>query len=624
MSTDVTNLAASFLVEANDRYCPIDAAIIPVENIAENVTYRQDPATSKSSNTITFQINPSDQFVGRDVLITWDAIPFKCTRVGAPTAFTELNFHNEYFNNYIDLVLTQFGLLAGVESISVVIDGATITTRKTSEIMEALCLYYSPEELARYMDASNHNIYYSNEVPATAPWIPSITPNGVKCIVKGSALSENDPFSATVSDKYNTRVPLITATASAASNILEGSLHGMSMWLPFNVLGISGDVSPLYHANSININVTMHANWMNRIFQCKRSSMDATGKPTAPYTFQFDASRNSGWGNVHCNYKLYRAPQYIRSTMNPATDKYIQAYSLIEQDTQIRDIPMAGGVSSTSITSVPFDLRAIPKSIVISLVNKRIDDADFLTDPVHFARWDSMSIELCGTTTDLASGKSSELLYQISKANGLELNKQQALYTLGFPVVLNTSDNLGCSTNSYVGLSTANTSGKYTLRVSGSATRLHHHTLAANFTTSASDTDLYLQYPKTYELRVIAIYQSYFAYNMLGRRFGVIESLSAGDLNSLTQHTNALFKKFAPKMNVLGGSWITSLLPKLKSVGMGSFRVIKDIITNKDGLRDTLQKSYQGSGFDNHMPLGGMPQQSNIIGGRPMDSWAGY
>jgi hypothetical protein len=59
---------------------------------------------------------------------------------------------------------------------------------------------------------------------------------------------------------------------------------------------------------------------------------------------------------------------------------------------------------------------------------------------------------------------------------------------------------------------------------------------------------------------------------------------------------------YAPKMNVLGGSWITSLLPTLKDIGKGAYNIVRDVISNKNGIRDKLVDSYKGAGFDNHIP----------------------
>jgi hypothetical protein len=76
-------------------------------------------------------------------------------------------------------------------------------------------------------------------------------------------------------------------------------------------------------------------------------------------------------------------------------------------------------------------------------VNKRSKDEEYLTDPAHFARIDSLTVELAGKVTEIAIGNGSDQIYTLCKANGLS-SISNSLYTYGFPVRLNTSDNLTC------------------------------------------------------------------------------------------------------------------------------------------------------------------------------------
>lgn len=633
MSVDPSKLDVTLMVDANERYMPVGNVVIPVENTSEQVMFRAKPPSSRSSDTVTFDIDTDGNFLGRDIQILWDNIPLKCTLDGTAVTYTTTDFHNSFFNNYKDLVMSPFGMLAGISSINVNIDGKNFQTADVSTIMESISHYYSPDELARYFDASNHNIYYSNLVDESNPWIPSVTTDNQKVLIKASSLSQNDPFSATVDDRFNSRVPVFTCSAAAATATkdINVRLHGLSTWLPFNLLGISGDSSPLYHANNVKLTVTFHSNWVNRIFQTRRKPLAAAGDPVAMYKFALDTTATSASsGDLRCCFKTFAAPQYIKSTMNATQDRYLQSYSLIEHDTKTTPIVFGAGDTSKDINSADFNLRAIPKSIIVSVVNKRSKDEEYLTDPAHFARIDSLTVELAGKVTEIATGNGADQLYTICKSNGLELNKTQALYTFGFPVRLNISDNLTCPSNTYVGYSAFGDKGSITLRLRGKCTRLHHHTENGKFkvpsataTPAITDDEVFKRYAKEYELRVTIIYASYFAYRMTGSKFDVIESLSASTLDSLKSHTNLLKVSYAPKMNTLGGSWITSLLPTLKDIGKGAYNIVRDVISNKNGIRDKLVDSYKGAGFDNHMPLSGgaFPMQSNITAGRSIDGW---
>jgi hypothetical protein len=73
--------------------------------------------------------------------------------------------------------------------------------------------------------------------------------------------------------------------------------------------------------------------------------------------------------------------------MNAAQDRYIQSYSLDRTWYQNYNHLWSWTIERT-INSADFNLRAIPKSIIVSVVNKRSKDDDYLTDPAHFARID--------------------------------------------------------------------------------------------------------------------------------------------------------------------------------------------------------------------------------------------
>lgn len=625
MSASSDSLDLQLLVDQNQHYAPLKSSTILVENTAEAVIYRTEPANSKSTTSLAFTVDCQDFFLGRDMYVSWSELPLTVTRSTPTTsAATKLNFHSTFFKNYDDLCLTQFALLNAINTITVVIDGVPISTTNIADKMAAISQYYDKSEVHRHFDASNTNIMYSNLVPPIAPWIPSYSITGQRILVKGSALSENDSFSATVSDEFNSRTPLFTfdseTDAAIGSTSADVTLHGLGTWLPFNVLGINGDDIGIYHASKVVINIQLHENWVNRVFSTKRNA----GVTTSPFSFKINTSNfgNNSLGDVSLSTKLYRAPQYIRATMDGSKDKYIQSYSVIEQESRTSDIVFKS--PTQSISSTAFDLRAIPKRIYVSLTNKKVLDNDYLTDATHYCRWDSMEVELNGVSTILATGKGSEQLYNICKANGLEMNKQTALYTHGFSVCLDTSTNLGCPSNSYVGLSSTQHTGKTTLRIRGEATRLHHDTEAANFTSSEIDDKLvFLQKEKIYELRVILVYAGFMCYNLMGRKFQIIESLTRPELDSLSLHVDNLYHQIVPKMNILGGSWLSSLAPMLQKFGKGSFRVVQDLVTNKNNLRDKLIDSYNGAGFDNHSPImGGKNYQSNIInGGKSINGW---
>jgi hypothetical protein len=117
--------------------------------------------------------------------------------------------------------------------------------------------------------------------------------------------------------------------------------------------------------------------------------------------------------------------------MNAAQDRYLQSYSLIEHDTKTSLITFkAGDIEEYQLCRL--QSRAIPKSIIVSVVNKRSKDEEYLTDPAHFARIDSLTVELAGKVTEIATGNGADQIYTICKATGLSSTRLKRSTPLGF------------------------------------------------------------------------------------------------------------------------------------------------------------------------------------------------
>ena len=66
---------------------------------------------------------------------------------------------------------------------------------------------------------------------------------------------------------------------------------------------------------------------------------------------------------------------------------------------------------------------------------------------------------------------------------------------------------------------------------------------------------------KTYEFQVVFVYSTYFVYNMFGKKFSLLESLSIDQIALMNQNVNDLYQQFVPKMSVVGGSFLSALGP---------------------------------------------------------------
>jgi hypothetical protein len=617
LNTNSSTLDFDVLLDSNANFTPQGSDIkLLVKNIAENVIYRKEPVQSKNTNSFQFSFDIDSYFLNRGVWCNIENIPLlvnlnDVTGVN-DVELKEENFHTELFKDYKYLTLKHLGFHNCINSFKVNIDGENIDTNNASECLSVVSCCYDEDDINKHFDASQSD-YVSNDIllTDTVKYVPTFgLQNNTECRIKKpeGTLDINSPYSAVTNTKNNSRIPLFTSFKAGAgkSNLTTTkhklNLSNLTFWLPFNILSISSESNiSIYNGKKMTVLVNLHNNWVPRLFN-SIPYVDATGKNQPRYSFSLDTAAYTGntSGEINCYAKLYHAPQQIESLRN-LNDKYIMEYPLVELDTRTTDVVFAESKPNTQINSTPFDLRAIPSKIFIAVTPKSITDEDHMINNTHFARFNSLYVEMMGTKTELATGNGAESLYILSKKNGLNMNKQTALFTKGFPVILDVSDDLGCKTNSYIGINTANSSGKYTLRVSGDVTRLHVE--------GALD---HTQKQKTYELKCIFTYVAYFAYNLMGRRFAKIESLSSDTLNTLNARLDGLYLSMVPRINIIGGAGIWAMLgDKMKGVASGLKNVISAVISNKNGIRDKLKDAYMdGSGniiggSDGHNPLGG-------------------
>jgi hypothetical protein len=100
--------------------------------------------------------------------------------------------------------------------------------------------------------------------------------------------------------------------------------------------------------------------------------------------------------------------------------------------------------------------------------------------------------------------------------------------------------------------------------------------------------------------------------------------INKADITDKVQ-TNTLGDHIIQDMNLIGGSWLTTLGTYAKNFAKGAWNVVKAAATNKSGFRDKLVDAYNGAGvvygttnviggkLDNHMP---------ITGGKSIRNWA--
>lgn len=603
MSLPAGNSNIEYVLDSNEKFTPLAAnSKVLIENIAQLVSYREESPQSTHTDQFTFSIDTSDNFVDRGVLLTFDKLRLKTTlNNGKNAAATVIDFHDNVFDGYKDLCLKQFGMMNAINRIDVKIDNQLFSSNDVSETFNLVSPYYDKAQVHKYFDASLPDYLYDNRLHQAGVYVPTLNANNDKIMFKNavSTLDINSPYSSVSNSEYNTRIPVFTLdTAVAAADItkpINVTLHGMSCWLPFNILGILGETTPLYNVGTIQITIILHKDWPSRIFS---TVPGANGN--AKYTFDFNRT-TEGAVSSKIFVRLYTPPEQIRSALDEKKP-YLFEYPHIVLDSRKSDVVFDAGKHELNINTAIFDMPSIPQKIYVGVTPKLEAVNEHLINNNHFCRWNNLRVELLGQPTEIVSGNNSEYLYNLCKENGLSLNKQTALYTLGFPLCLDVSNNLACKSNNHIGLNLSGSSGKYTFRISGNISRLH-----TDFVTNAvtdTEANLWKYNKKVYEMKCAFVYKSFCTYNIAGKKFDDVQSLSADNFNSARGDIQSLYENFVPRVNIVGGSIFSSLMPHIKNGISKGINIAKAIISNKNGIRDKILEASKGSGA-----------QSNIIGG---------
>jgi hypothetical protein len=142
------------------------------------------------------------------------------------------------------------------------------------------------------------------------------------------------------------------------------------------------------------------------------------------YTVRLNTAIGIDSSDVNLHVRMYSPPSDITINKEKA---YIISYPICELDPYRQDIIFSPGKQSVNVNSVPFDLRSIPKKFFISVRPKCSTNDEHLLNNEHYCRWNSLRIEFLGSTTEIATGNSSDYLYQFCKNKGLNCNKETFL-----------------------------------------------------------------------------------------------------------------------------------------------------------------------------------------------------
>jgi hypothetical protein len=530
----------NFLIEANPRFniIPSDASFV-LQNCSESVQHNVRSTSSISDSQVDFSINTNNRHLDRRLSVYFKEIPISITRTTAVPGTTVIdkdNYASLFLNDFKDICYSEMGMLAAIRQIKTNLDGKDLTVQFPGKQMRSFSYYYDKESLHTHLAASSPDLFYDHRLhedgaisdgtsiihPATT--MKTVSATGDPFYMKRPKFNNNNPYDDSGLDNIGaSRIPNMKFNGiTNERKTLLCSLLDVEVFLPCSVwtLGLTDNL-PLYNLNNVDINVTLRTNWVKHLL-CTRPTSVTTSYFFSDFTFD-STNLSQMVGELH--YKTYTPPQYIKSKMDPALPYYMN-YPLIEYQNTIHAKEIKALDVKNITVSIP-NVKAIPKKIKIECTPKFVGDDEYTKTPNYYGRIDSLSINLNGVRTNL--GSNAVQIFNLAKSEGLNLSKEVALYSRGFPLMIDVSNSLSTASNTLIGSQ-------------GGPKNLEFDISVRNLNALKEI---------TYEISVTLIYDSVFAYagNTPGQKFDVYETLLPSEHRNVEMHIDMLYANIVYNTN---------------------------------------------------------------------------
>lgn len=560
---DLTSAAQQFVVDANENYDFKYRSndIYPLENTADDIVYRQQAQDGMNLNALSFKLDVSSDFMGRDINVVVDPIPLILTRATAPSQDVDgSNYVNTFFNNYKDLAYKQFGFLNAVDSVTVNINGCNFTTRHPAEILKLTAPYSDKSIVFEKVDHSLPDLMnYNNFGKDTS--IKSVNYAGNPVHIQPSIVNSSNPFSSFNDLNYNSRQPCLefVSWVDTDANRIKVKTDELLLQIPFNLFSLNGEEAPPFVGiKKIQITINMKNEWWKYLF-CTRNN----------FFTSVEIDRTTATPNLsgRINAKMYTPPVYVEEgyKLNEKIPDYNQSYQQVDFLTETKIYDCATTVSGTAMN---FNMNNIPKNIYIAVKRYTATNDEILHTADVYARIKTLEVEMNGKAITLFNNATE--MFNLAKTNGLSYPKEVG-YTCGYPLKLSVTNDIPARNNVLIG---------------SAATALNAFRIRK---IDFENVDNYGVSQK-YEIQVSFVYQSLLTFrNGNIATYSTLMSYLSG--LSIDLHAAELYNSTLSGTNVQGGSIGTFLAKNsalIKRVGQGVWRLAK----NKQ-FRDTIVNAFK-------------------------------
>lgn len=204
---------------------------------------------------------------------------------GAPVAtdITESNFMTACFGEFDDLCLSQYGLLQGMQSCQVSLNGKTLNIpTQIAECINILSQYYNAEDVAEWFPSSMPDMFQSFEqYSGNSKILSFIDESGERAYTSISPEQDNNIFASKYTRGYMSRTPVFKFVAVGADTKKQCTVRvSLFCYLPLSFGSVPDKITSLIGVNSLNIQVAMKPNMLAYLFNTKATFYDRIASMT--------------------------------------------------------------------------------------------------------------------------------------------------------------------------------------------------------------------------------------------------------------------------------------------------------------------------------------------------------
>ena len=600
MSTfeQTSSVTRDIQIEPNPRFEPMSSnGVIGLKNIANTSEFHTINAQNSSFDNFTFQRNfQADTFLnmGVNLRIT---LPLKFKRTTDPTVTpTAANYVDAFFEDYTYLALRQYGLLNCIDTYALSLNGTRFDAKSVPELAKTIFPYYSETDVNEFFEASTadrfptYDCYNGSLVERIK--VPRADGTAGSLTIPIKADNDENIFTGGYKQNYNTRKPLIVFDKyDSTTKYLHGSIT-LETFLPFTLFGLPTESNGLCGVTEFTLSVALQRiQTAARLFSNGRKFLSA-GPPITSENFlsdiQIDTSSTINANNSSILIQVISPPTYVQETMRDELGmikSYVMGYSKVEERMQSDlSVPAEG---SAPLRINVFNTGRVPKSIYVAAIKKKDGTAEKISSTTDsYGRIENLRIVFNGNHTLTPADAMGN--YLLAKKNGLNYDKEMSLYTGGFPLKLDVSEDVGVNHNLFIG-------------------QMHDCQIDIRGTIQNLES-----VPNIYSIYIVLVYDAFIEFE--AGKFYDHDSLVVDPGISNRQFHIDLYNQRMRKMALIGGAWYNDVWNTVKKVAKTGYDFVKD---NPEVIT-LFKRAFLGAGGDMEklsMSMQGGKNVPNIMGG---------